>query len=349
MLKNPSLSLLHPLTQKLLSWYRASARDLPWRNSPEPYSTWLSEVIMQQTRVAQGTAYWERFLAEFPTVSDLAAAPTDEVMALWKGLGYYSRARNLHQAAQHIVSNHGGELPVKAEDWAKLPGIGPYTAAAIASICHGEAIPVIDGNVQRVMARLFDIPDAVDRKLGRSAVETACLELIAPQSPGDSNQAWMELGALICTPKSPDCEHCPLSEACLSRERETQLQRPVKQPKKAAKEVDVHFLIHVRKKGGKPVDWWVETRPDQGIWSQLEAFPCQMGPRTGTAPEGAFGPIDHILTHRRMTTWFQAVDSKVTPSKQSGGRWINIAEGEANWPRAIEKVLPELRSWIVKI
>ena len=337
---------MHPLTRKLLSWYRVHARELPWRTAPEPYATWLSEVIMQQTRVAQGTVYWERFLAQFPTVSDLAAATTQEVMALWKGLGYYSRARNLHRAAQHIVSERRGELPVKSRDWAELPGIGPYTAAAIASICHGEAVPVIDGNVQRVMSRLFDIPDPVDRKQGRSAVETACLELVAAQSPGDSNQAWMELGALICTPKSPDCSNCPLADSCLSFERGTQLQRPVKQAKKAPKEVDVHFLIHLRKEGGIPMDWWIETRPDKGIWSQLEAFPCQMGPRKETVPEDAFGPIDHILTHRRMNAWFKTAPSEVPPPSQ--GRWVNIAEGEANWPRIIEKVLPELRSWIVK-
>ena len=337
---------LHPLTRELLSWYRKNARDLPWRAAPEPYSTWLSEVILQQTRVAQGTAYWERFLAAFPTVTDLAAAPTEEVMSLWKGLGYYSRARNLHLAAQRIVSERNGALPVKAAEWAALPGIGPYTAAAIASICHGEAVPVIDGNVQRVISRLFDIENPVDRKTGRKAIEAFCAELVAVEAPGDSNQGWMELGALVCTPKSPDCAHCPLADACLARERGTQMQRPVKQPKKAPQEVDVRFWIPMRKDPSGHWEWWVETRPEKGIWSQLEAFPCEMGPKSDRTHPGAFGPVQHILTHRRMTAWFNAGEEQQV--KSGNGRWISVEHGEANWPRIIDKVLPELREWIVK-
>lgn len=337
---------MHPLTQKLLSWYRENARDLPWRAAPEPYSIWLSEVILQQTRVAQGKGYWERFLSAFPTVADLAAAPTEQVMSLWKGLGYYSRARNLHLAAQRIVSERNGQLPVKAEEWAALPGIGPYTAAAIASICFHEAIPVIDGNVQRVMSRLFDIAEPVDRKAGRKAIEAFCAELVATEAPGDSNQGWMELGALVCTPQSPDCLNCPLSESCLSRERGTQMQRPVKQPKKSPLEWDVQFLIPLRKSRSGRWEWWVETRPEKGIWSQLEAFPCVMGPKSDGAHPDAFGPVQHILTHRKMTAWFKVEDAPY--AKRGHGRWVNVEQGDANWPRIIDKVLPELRSWIVK-
>lgn len=346
---------LHPLTALLLDWYDLNARPLPWREDPEPYATWLSEVILQQTRVDQGTAYWKRFMAAFPTVQDLAAADTDAVMALWKGLGYYSRARNLHKAAHIIAEERAGKLPQNATDWASLPGIGPYTAAAISSICFDEAVPVVDGNVQRVVSRLFDIEDAVDRKKGKAAVDTACQALIDTRNPGKSNQAWMELGALVCAPRSPRCGECPVAEGCLARQRGTVLDRPVKQPKKAPQAVDVVFSVHLRTGPSGDQQWWVERRPESGIWSQLESFPCTMDMRAPGAEEvkGAvpdrpkrFGPVAHILTHRKMTAWFEVATDPARPS--NGGRWVDCMEGTANWPRLIDKVLPELRGWIGK-
>ncbi|MDB4676023.1 A/G-specific adenine glycosylase [Flavobacteriales bacterium] len=354
------MQTLHPLTSSLLNWYGKFARPLPWRADPNPYSTWLSEVILQQTRVDQGTAYWERFMVAFPTVQDLASAETDQVMALWKGLGYYSRARNLHNAARIIVGEHAGVMPKNAEEWSALPGVGPYTAAAISSICCGEAVPVVDGNVQRVMSRLFDIEHAVDRKAGKQAVDEACQMLLDVADPGTSNQAWMELGALICAPKSPLCAQCPLMDGCLARERKTMLQRPVKQPKKAALAVEVSFSIALRQEPNSPLQWWVERRPEKGIWSQLEAFPCVMTPlssekeaavNTGLfaerdANDARFGPVKHILTHRRMTAYFEVVQNPPTPKMP--GRWVDVSSGDANWPRLIDKVLPELRAWIVK-
>lgn len=348
----------HPLTQKLLDWYGIHARPLPWRKAPEPYSTWLSEVILQQTRVDQGTAYWERFMAAFPTVTQLASAETEEVMALWKGLGYYSRARNLHLSAKRIVAERGGRLPENAADWAALPGIGPYTAAAISSICFGEAVPVVDGNVQRVISRLFDIADPVDRKTGRAAVLHACEALIDPHDPGTSNQAWMELGALVCAPRNPDCPSCPLAHACLAHAHGTAWDRPVKQPKKPPQNVEVLFSVSLRKTATGP-EWWVETRPAKGIWSQLESFPCTVTPmqppaappaslqQVPTEPSDRFGPVRHVLTHRIMTAWF-TVDTAGPAKAKTGGRWVEVASGQANWPRLIEKVLPELRAWIVK-
>lgn len=346
---------LHPLTALLLDWYDLNARPLPWREDPEPYATWLSEVILQQTRVDQGTAYWKRFMAAFPTVQDLAAADTDAVMAIWKGLGYYSRARNLHKAAHIIAEERAGKLPQNATDWASLPGIGPYTAAAISSICFDEAVPVVDGNVQRVVSRLFDIEDAVDRKKGKAAVDTACQALIDTRNPGKSNQAWMELGALVCAPRSPRCGECPVAEGCLARQRGTVLDRPVKQPKKAPQAVDVVFSVHLRTGPSGDQQWWVERRPESGIWSQLESFPCTMDMRAPGAEEvkGAvpdrperFGPVAHILTHRKMTAWFEVATDAAPPS--NGGRWVDCMEGSANWPRLIDKVLPELRGWIGK-
>lgn len=350
-----SESALHPLTRLLLAWYRENARELPWRSAPDPYPTWLSEVILQQTRVDQGTAYWHRFLAAFPTVSDLASAEVDEVMRLWKGLGYYSRARNLHHAARRVMEERGGELPVLARDWASLPGIGPYTAAAIASICHGEPVPVMDGNVQRVLARLFDVKAPVDRKAGKTELEAWSLALIDARDPGTSNQAWMELGALVCLPRTPLCAACPLAGECLALQRSTISERPVKQPKKAPLPVEVNFRIHLRRHRAQGVQWWVERRPTRGIWAQLESFPCTMTPPDPMVGSGQtegtlnrFGPVDHILTHRRMTAWF-TVESGEPVDPPGEGRWVDVQSGEANWPRLIEKVLAPLRAWIVKI
>ena len=196
------MSTAHPITERLLGWYAEHARPLPWRAAPEAYATWLSEVILQQTRVDTGTAYWHRFLEAFPSVHDLAAASPEDVMALWKGLGYHSRARNLHAAARHIVSELNGDLPRDSEGWRALPGIGPYTAAAISSICFSEPVPVIDGNVQRVLSRLFDVSDPVDRKAEkrpwRRRPRNWCIR-IAPAIP---TKPWMELGALVCKPKT---------------------------------------------------------------------------------------------------------------------------------------------------
>lgn len=299
-------------------------------------------------------------MAAFPTVQDLAAAETDQVMALWKGLGYYSRARNLHHAARLIVQDKSGVLPRNAKEWSSMPGVGPYTAAAISSICYGEPVPVVDGNVQRVMSRLFDIEYAVDRKVGKQAVDEACQLLLDESDPGTSNQAWMELGALVCAPKAPRCAECPLTDGCLAHERKTVLLRPVKQPKKAAVAVEVNFSIALRQAKGAPLQWWVERRPETGIWSQLEAFPCEMTPQStekqavekvglfadhGLSAE-RFGPVKHILTHRRMTAYFNIVPDHF--SQKTEGRWVDVASGDANWPRLIDKVLPELRAWIVK-
>ena len=299
-------------------------------------------------------------MAAFPTVQDLAAADTDQVMALWKGLGYYSRARNLHNAARIIVQEKAAVLPANVKEWVAMPGVGPYTAAAISSICFGEPVPVVDGNVQRVMSRLFDIQDAVDRKAGKEAVDEACQLLLDRSDPGTSNQAWMELGALVCAPKAPKCDQCPLVDGCLAFERKTMLQRPVKQPKKAALEVEVNFSIALRHEPGGPLQWWVERRPDSGIWSQLEAFPCSITPSPKDKnmteevglfaqhppPENRFGPVKHVLTHRRMTAYFHIEDAAFAEKRQ--GRWVDVETGDANWPRLIDKVISELRTWIVK-
>ena len=343
----------HPFTVKLLAWYGEHARELPWRVDPKPYPTWLSEVILQQTRVDTGTAYWHRFMAAFPNVHSLASASAEDVMAQWKGLGYYSRARNLHAAAQAIVNQHKGELPETAAGWQSLPGIGPYTAAAISSICYGEPVAVIDGNVQRVLSRLFDIDQPVDRKSGRVAIESAAQALVASKEPGISNQAWMELGALVCKPKNPNCAHCPLNSDCLSRRAGNALERPVKQPKKRPKEVAVHFEIRRRRVDSGPIEWWIERRPESGIWGGLESFPLAMSEEhlPSIPPPNAWGPVLHILTHMRMNAWFHFSEIEYTSTssaEKNQGQWIAVEDGERTWPRLIDKVLSDLQRHAVK-
>jgi A/G-specific adenine glycosylase len=198
----------------LLAWYRAAKRDLPWRRTQDPYRIWLSEIMLQQTRVAAAIGYYERFLARFPTIDSLAAARVDEVMRLWAGLGYYSRARNLHRAAQEIVARHSGEFPRTWDEAIALPGIGDYTAAAILSIAYGAPHAVLDGNVARVLARLDAIRGDLRAPRRWKALTARAQQIADPASPGDWNQAMMELGATICLPKSPRCEECPVRRFC---------------------------------------------------------------------------------------------------------------------------------------
>ncbi|MEW6253156.1 MAG: A/G-specific adenine glycosylase, partial [Planctomycetota bacterium] len=187
----------------LLTWYRRTARRLPWRDTHDPYRVWVSEIMLQQTRVDTVVPYYEHFLAAFPTAQALAAAPLPRVLHLWQGLGYYRRARHLHRAALLLVRGHGGELPRTASAWSALPGVGRYTAAAIASIVHGEPVAAVDGNVKRVLARLCRITDDLDAPATQRRLWALADALLAPRAPGDFNQAMMELGARVCTPRTP--------------------------------------------------------------------------------------------------------------------------------------------------
>jgi A/G-specific adenine glycosylase len=207
------------MRQRLLKWYEQNRRDLPWRQSHDPYAIWVSEIMLQQTRVAVVVERYNAFLMRFPTLVSLALGREDEVLALWSGLGYYRRARMLHKAAQFVAEMHKGNLPAKAAKLRKLPGIGDYTAAAIASIAHNEPVAVVDGNVERVVCRLEGW-DAVERSRGvalRRRVEEQAKKLLARKRPGDFNQAMMELGAMVCTPRSPQCLVCPIAFACATQ------------------------------------------------------------------------------------------------------------------------------------
>ena len=218
---------MEPVSDILLSWFAREGRDLPWRRTRDPYRIWLSEVILQQTRVAQGLEYYLRFTERFPDIAALATTPEDEVLKLWQGLGYYSRARNLHAAARQVMSRFGGVFPVTYEGVRALPGVGDYTAAAICSIAYEEPCAALDGNVFRVLSRLYDLDTPIDTTSGRRTFAALADSLIDRQRPGLYNQAIMDFGALCCLPAQPRCTECPLRDRCLAFAARTVDVRPV--------------------------------------------------------------------------------------------------------------------------
>jgi A/G-specific adenine glycosylase len=223
--------MLSPFSSKLLSWYSVNARELPWRGHPNPYAVWVSEIMLQQTRIESVIPYFQRWMMRFPTISDLAVAPQQEVLNFWEGLGYYHRARNLHHAAQIIIEAYEGELPQDAKTLRELPGVGRYTAAAIASIAFGQDEPALDGNIRRVLSRVFNLIDPVGSTKGEQKLWKLAGENLPFGRAGDYNQAIMDLGAVICTPKSPDCAECPVVEICQAKALGVEEDRPVPKPK----------------------------------------------------------------------------------------------------------------------
>lgn len=253
----------------LINWYAENHRDLPWRHHPSPYQVWISEVILQQTRVSQGFEYYLRFIERWPTVTDLAQASEEEVLKLWQGLGYYSRARNLHQCAKQVVEQHKGNFPTDFEQLKQLKGIGDYTAAAIASIAFNLPYAVVDGNVYRVLSRLFDIDTPINDKDGPTLFAQVADTLLNREQPGLHNQAVMEFGALLCTPKNPNCLLCPLQAHCLAFARQTVMQRPVKLAKTKVTTRYLNYLVF--RLQGKI---YLRKRSGNGIWRNLYDFPC---------------------------------------------------------------------------
>ena len=241
---------------------------MPWRHTQDPYPIWLSEIILQQTRVQQGLPYYERFLATFPTVRVLSEAKEEEVLRLWQGLGYYSRARNLHACARTIVEEHNGQFPDNFKDLLKLKGIGRYTAAAIASFAFGEVVPVVDGNVYRVLARLFGISTNIALPAAQKEFFTLASEIIDPEQPDTFNQAIMEFGAMHCTPQKPLCLYCPLQDMCYAFQHSQQKDFPVKKKEIKVKHRYFHYFI-ILSPAGKIL---MRTRPEGDIWRGLYDF-----------------------------------------------------------------------------
>ena len=255
------------ISSSLLSWYSAAKRELPWRITGNPYHIWLSEIILQQTRVNQGLPYFEQFVSHYPTVQALALAPEQEVLRLWQGLGYYSRARNLHKAAKVVHDKFDDAFPDNYDELLTLPGVGPYTAAAIASIGFGEAVPVLDGNVYRVVSRLYKIDKDISQPATRKVFMSVLEKLIPGDRPGDFNQGLMELGALICSPQNPKCDICPLSLFCEARASQSQTMFPVK--KKKVKVRDRHFHYVSFRYDGL---YGLQERVEKDIWQGLFQF-----------------------------------------------------------------------------
>ena len=262
--ENAALMIKKPL----LHWYKANKRDLPWRLTSDPYQVWLSEIILQQTRVAQGLPYYNQFIRNFPTVFDLAKAPEQKVLKLWQGLGYYSRARNLHQTAKDLVKHYKGVFPEDVEELKKLKGIGDYTAAAIASFCFNKAHAVVDGNVFRVLSRLFAISTPINSPLGKKQFSELAQELLDKKNPGLYNQAIMEFGALYCTPHQPDCENCIFNTSCQAGLSGNQHLFPSKlASKKARNRYFEYFIIW------NNLSVYAEKRTGKDIWKNLYQFP----------------------------------------------------------------------------
>jgi A/G-specific adenine glycosylase len=258
---------MHPISNKLISWYKKNKRDLPWRNINDPYKIWLSEIILQQTQVVQGLNYYLKFTETFPTVIDLANAPEDKVMRLWQGLGYYSRARNLHTSSKIIKTNHKGKFPNTYESIKELKGVGDYTAAAIASFAFGLPHAVVDGNVYRVLSRLFNIDTPINSTKGKKDFQFLADELLNKKQPALHNSAMMEFGALWCKPQNPKCEECPLQENCMAFEKNTVALLPVKDKKIKIKIRHLHYFIFNYKN-----NVYIQKRTEKDIWQNLYEF-----------------------------------------------------------------------------
>ncbi len=347
------------LRAALLAWFEREARDLPWRRTRAPYHVWLAEVLLQQTRVEQGLPYYERFLARFPTLADLAAARLDEVLKLWEGLGYYTRARNLHRAARIVAKDHGGELPQSASVLQLLPGVGKYTARAVASIAYNEPVPVVDGNVKRVLSRLYDLEEPIEAAPSEARLWAWAGELLPDKRPGDFNQAMMELGARICTPRNIRCDECPVAVHCRAFTAGVQTARPVRKPRKPAPHKEIVVAV-IRAQDGK---YLIGKRRAEGLLGGLWEFPggkikAGESPETALLREcqeelgvtvkvgGIIATVKHAYTHLRVTlNVYRCTILSGVPAAHWHDEltWVSRDElGQYAFPKANHKFLPLL-------
>ncbi|WP_298782136.1 A/G-specific adenine glycosylase [uncultured Polaribacter sp.] len=323
----------------LIYWYLKNNRELPWRKTKNPYFIWLSEIMLQQTRVAQGLAYYLKFTEKFPTVFDLAKADESTVLKMWQGLGYYSRARNLHFTAKHIANELNGEFPSTYKEIIKLKGIGDYTASAIASICFKEAAAVVDGNVYRVLSRYYGIKTPINSSAGIREFKALAQTLIDKTQPGNYNQALMDFGALHCKPQNPLCETCPFADSCVALEKSLTKELPVKEKKIKVRNRYFNFLV-IKTNDNKTV---LSERKGKGIWQGLYQFPLiesnkiinknelisseefiNLFPYQTTISLFNKKEIIHKLSHQHLYTQFWIVETK------------NFSKTNINWSE-IEK------------
>jgi len=350
---------LHPLTQRLLEWYAHNQRDLPWRRTQDPYRITVSEFMLHQTQVPTVLSYYERFLQRFPDWASLADATLDDVLKAWEGMGYYARARNLHALAQRVCEQHEGRLPQAKQELLALPGIGQYTAGAILSIAFGEAQPAIDGNTRRVLCRAFQVTEDPTRRPGQQRLQTIAEALLPAFRAGVFNQALMDLGAMVCTPRSPECDACPWHDACLARQLGIQESLPVRRPRKPLPHHDIAAGVIWR---GQHI--LIARRPPRGLLGGLWEFPggkleagetlqeClvrevreELGIEVGVGE--LVTTVQHAYTHFRIT--LHAFHCRyLSGEPQAIGctawKWVSLAElDDYAFPAANHRIIQALR------
>ncbi|TFE22861.1 A/G-specific adenine glycosylase [Cohnella luojiensis] len=353
-------------SKELLQWYQRERRDLPWRRSRDPYHIWVSEIMLQQTRVETVIPYFNRFVDRFPSLRELAEAPEEEVLKHWEGLGYYSRVRNLQTAVREVVEHYGGRVPSNKKDVSSLKGVGPYTAGAILSIAYNQSEPAVDGNVMRVLSRYFCLEDDIARSSTRISIEGLAQELIPGGEAADFNQALMEHGAMVCTPKSPSCLDCPVREGCLGRLHGRERELPVKTKAKKPRPV-FRFAALVEGTGSNAGKVLVRQRPDSGLLARMWELPHVEVPdameweslslgkeylETALAEDGvrilatehAVGDAQHIFTHLvwNIRVLAARAHEEQYVEERTSYKWVGPEDFESYvWPNVFRKLLTE--------
>lgn len=346
-------------TSELLDWFDTNKRDMPWRETSDPYRIWISEIMLQQTQVKTVIPYYERFLEKFPKVGDLADAPQQAVLKMWEGLGYYSRARNMHKAAMEVVSSYGSEFPDTYDELLNLKGIGPYTAAAVSSIAFQRQQAVVDGNVIRVLSRYLGIKDDVRRSAVKNEIQAIADSLIPENRPGDFNQAVMELGATICTPKNPECESCPLSADCVAyKTAETEI-IPYKSPRKKVPHHNIGVGLITNNSG----ELLIALRPDDAMLGGLWEFPGGKKEKgesiektverelneeldVSVAVGDKFMDLKHAYSHFKITLhayWCTIQNGTPKPKSSNDLKWVSLEEiDDYPFPKANKVLIDKL-------
>lgn len=347
---------MNSFSKKIITWYQQNKRDLPWRNTKDAYFIWLSEIILQQTRVEQGMSYYLKFAKEFPTVKHLAKAENEKVMKLWQGLGYYSRARNLHTTAKIITDNYKGKFPDQYSDILLLKGVGEYTAAAIASFAFNKPHAVVDGNVYRVLSRVFGVETPIDSSQGKKEFYSLANELIDKKNPATHNQAIMEFGAIQCKPVSPDCSICPLNTMCFAYSKKRILELPVKEKKTKVRNRYFNYIVLNHK-----TSIAINKRTEKDIWTNLYDFPLIETNKelneeqflksqewksfivtTKYTVKSVSASYKHILSHQKIYARFWEIDCKESFNKLLSKTCITIKKEDIHKyavPRLIENYI----------